>query len=205
MKSRCVFFRLPLRERSVSRLSLRERSTDDIYVVGRVRAASIIELVCEQPSPDSRGLASTSPGGRGGIRRGELRSHGFTLLEVMVAIAILGTALVSLLSLHHQSMQSVIRAQDMTRASMLAQAVMTEAELERFPELGRSTGDFQSSFPGQFQNFRWERVVEASANFPDVREVKILVRYGPGQSRSFALVEFLHSPIPPDPATGQFQ
>ena len=138
-----------------------------------------------------------------GIRRRELR--GFTLLEVMVAIAILGTALVSLLSLHHQSMQSVIRAQDMTRASMLAQAVMTEAELERFPDLGTSSGDFQSSFPGQFQDFRWQRVVEASANFPDVREVKIFVRYGPGQSRSFALVEFLHSPIPPDPATGQFQ
>jgi len=139
------------------------------------------------------------------IRSGEFRELGFTLLEVMVAIAILGTALVSLLSLHHQSMQSVIRAQDMTRASMLAQAVMTEAELERFPDLGRSSGDFQSSFPGQFQDFRWERVVEASANFPDVREVKILVRYGPGQSRSFALVEFLHSPIPPDPNTGQFQ
>jgi general secretion pathway protein I len=141
--------------------------------------------------------------GEGIKRRGF--GDGFTLLEVMVAIAILGTALVSLLSLHHQSMQSVIRAQDMTRASMLAQAVMTEAELERFPDLGRSSGNFQSSFPGQFQDFRWERLVEASANFPDVREVKILVRYGPGQSRSFALVEFLHSPIPPDPNTGQFQ
>jgi len=134
-----------------------------------------------------------------------LRARGFTLLEVMVAIAILGTALVSLLSLHHQSMQSVIRAQDMTRASMLAQAVMTEAELERFPDLGTSSGDFQSSFPGQFQDFRWERIVEASANFSDVREVKIFVRYGPGKSRSFALVEFLHSPIPPDPNTGQLQ
>ena len=203
MKSRFSFSRLSLRERSILRLSLRERSTDDIYVVGRVRAASKIELVCEQPSPDSRRLVSTSPGGRGGILLGEFR--GFTLLEVMVAIAILGTALVSLLSLHHQSMQSVIRAQDMTRASMLAQAVMTEAELERFPDLGRSSGDFQSSFPGQFQDFRWERIVEASGNFPDVREVKIFVRYGPGLSRSFALVEFLHSPIPPDPNTGQFQ
>ncbi len=124
----------------------------------------------------------------------------FTLLEVMVAIAILGTALVSLLSLHHQSMQSVIRAQNMTRASMLAQAVMTEAELERFPDLGKTSGDFQASFPGQFRDFRWERVVQASGNFPDVREVKIFVRYGPKLGNSFALVEFLHSPIPPDPS-----
>jgi len=131
------------------------------------------------------------------------REGGFTLLEVMLAIAILGTALAGLLGLHHQSMQSVIRAQDFTRASMLAQAVLTEAELERFPELGHTNGDFQSSFPGQFQDFRWERVVEASANFPDVREVKILVRYGPTLGSSFELDEFLHSPIPPDPNTGE--
>jgi general secretion pathway protein I len=128
------------------------------------------------------------------------RASGFTLLEVMVAIAILGTALVSLLSLHHQSLQSVIRAQNMTRASMLAQAVMTEAELERFPDLGRTSGDFQASFPGQFRDYRWERLVQPSSNFPDVREVKVLIRYGPTLGNSFALVEFLHSPIPLDPA-----
>jgi len=131
------------------------------------------------------------------------RVGGFTLLEVMLAIAILGTALAGLLGLHHQSMQSVIRAQDFTRASMLAQAVLTEAELERFPDPGTTTGNFQASFPGQFQDFRWERTVEASANFPDVRKVKVLIRYGPTLSNSFALVEFLHSPVPPDPNTGE--
>jgi general secretion pathway protein I len=128
---------------------------------------------------------------------------GFTLLEVMIAIAILGTALAGLLGLHHQSIQSVIRAQDFTRASMLAQAVMTEAELERFPELGTTRGDFKASFPGQFQDFRWQRVVEASATFPDVRKVKILIVYGPNLGSSFTLAEYLHSPIPPDPLTGQ--
>ena len=133
-------------------------------------------------------------------RRG---GDGFTLLEVMLAIAILGTALAGLLGLHHQSMQSVIRAQDFTRASMLAQAVLTEAELERFPDLGHTSGDFQASFPGQFRDFRWERIVQASGTFPDVREVKILVRYGPTLGNSFELVEFLHSPVPPDPSTGE--
>ena len=122
----------------------------------------------------------------------------FTLLEVMVAIAILGIALLGLLGLQHQSMQSVIRAQQSTRASMLAQAVMTEAELERFPDLGRTNGDFESSFPGEFPDFRWQREVVKSGTFPDVREVKILIRYGPALKQNFALVEFLHSPIPPD-------
>jgi general secretion pathway protein I len=126
------------------------------------------------------------------------RARAFTLLEVMVAIAILGIALLGLLGLHHQSLQSVIRAQNATRASMLAQAVMTEAELERFPELGLTSGDFEASFPGEFPDFRWQREVEASGMFPDVRKVKVLVQYGPGFTQSFSLVEFLHSPFPPD-------
>jgi general secretion pathway protein I len=124
--------------------------------------------------------------------------RGFTLLEVMVAMAILGIALLGLLGLQHQSMQSVIRAQQSTRASMLAQAVMTEAEIERFPDLGRSSGDFQAAFPGEFPDFRWEREVAPSAMFPDVRVVKVLIRYGPSLSQNFELIEYLHSPIPPD-------
>jgi type II secretion system protein I len=126
------------------------------------------------------------------------RAPAFTLLEVMVAIAILGIALLGLLGLQHQSIQSVVRAQQTTRASMLAQAVMTEAELERFPDLGVTSGDFESSFPGQFRDFRWARNVEASGMFPDVRKVEVMFRYGPNLSQNFGLVEFLHSPIPPD-------
>jgi type II secretion system protein I len=137
------------------------------------------------------------------------RPRGFTLLEVMVAMAILGIALLGLLSLHHQSVQSVIRAQESTRASMLAQAVMTEAELERFPDLGRTSGDFQAAFPGEFPDYRWERDVAESGMFPDVRKVRILIVYGPGLRQKFELVEFLHSPVPPDPSllqpTGQQQ
>ncbi|MGD1028448.1 type IV pilus modification PilV family protein [Candidatus Binatus soli] len=131
------------------------------------------------------------------------RARAFTLIEVMVAIAILGIALMGLLGLHHQSIQSVIRAQQTTRASMLAQAVMTEAELERFPDLGSTRGDFEASFRGEFPDFRWERTVEASGMFPDVRKVMVAIHYGPGLSQTFSLVEFLHSPIPPDTTQGQ--
>jgi len=86
---------------------------------------------------------------------------------------------------------------------MLAQAVTTEAELQRFPDLGLTRGDFEASFPGEFRDFRWQRLVEASGMFPDVRRVKILIQYGPGITQNFSLVEFLHSPVPPD--TSQLQ
>ncbi len=114
----------------------------------------------------------------------------------MIAMAVLGIALLALLSLHHQSLQTVIHGQDLTRAAMLAQSVMSQAELERFPNLGISKGDFSALFPKEYPNFRWERMVVASGMFPDVRKVVVTVLYGPNLSRSFSLTEYLHSPVP---------
>src|SRR6266478_9445098 len=80
----------------------------------------------------------------------------FTLLEVMIAVAFIGFAMLALLSLHHSGMQSVARTRELTQAAMLAQALMTDAEQPRFPEPGRLTGDFQKMYPGQYSNFRWQ-------------------------------------------------
>jgi type II secretion system protein I len=120
----------------------------------------------------------------------------FTLLEVMIAIAFIGIAMLALLSLHHSAMQSVVRARELTQAAMLAQALMTDAEQTRFPDPGRHNGDFQKMFPGQYPNFRWQRIVEQSKEFPDIRRVRIRVSYGPGFRRTFALTEFMHNPLP---------
>ncbi|HTQ25859.1 MAG TPA: type II secretion system minor pseudopilin GspI [Candidatus Binataceae bacterium] len=122
--------------------------------------------------------------------------RGFTLLEVLIAIAVLGIAMLALLSLEHQDLQSVVRGQEMTRAAMLAQAVMTQAELERFPPLGTSSGNFDQMYAGQYPGFRWTRSVEPSGNFPDLRKVEIHVIYGPRLGRDYGLVEFLHNPVP---------
>ncbi len=121
---------------------------------------------------------------------------GFTLLEVLIAIAVLGIALLALLALEHQDLQSVIRGQDVSRAAMLAQALMTQAELQRFPPPGVSSGDFDRMYAGQYPNFRWTRSVEPSAIFPDLRKVEIHVLYGPKFTRDFSIVEFLHNPMP---------
>jgi general secretion pathway protein I len=121
---------------------------------------------------------------------------GFTLLEVMIAIAFIGFAMLALLSLHHTSMESVARSRDLTQAAMLAQGLMTNAEQARFPELGRLSGNFQGMYQNQYPNFRWERVVEPSQKFPDVRRVHITVFYGPGFHRRFELTEFMHNPLP---------
>lgn len=39
--------------------------------------------------------------------------------------------------------------------------------------------------------------------FPDVRKVMVAIHYGPSLSQTFSLVEFLHSPVPPDTSQPQ--
>jgi type II secretion system protein I len=136
------------------------------------------------------------------MKHGRNRSAGFTLIEVMFALAILGISLMGLLSLQHQGLQSIIRSQDMTQAAMLAQTVITQAEFDRFPPIGRTGGTFEQMFPGKYRNFRWQQAVTKSGLFPDVRKVTVVVYYGPNFGRSFTLSEFMHSPMPPD-AVGQ--
>jgi type II secretory pathway pseudopilin PulG len=120
----------------------------------------------------------------------------FTLLEVMIAVAFIGFALLALLALHHSAMQSVARTRELTQAAMLAQALMANAEQTRFPEPGRTTGDFQKLYPGQYPNFRWQRIVEQSEQYQDIRQVRITIFYGPGFHRTFVLTEFMHNPLP---------
>jgi general secretion pathway protein I len=144
-------------------------------------------------------LGRTPRGQETGTGRRTTPPAGFTLLEVMIAVGVLGVAMLALLSLHDTNLQSVMRGQELSTVSVLAQGLMSAAELERIPMVGRSSGDFQSLDPAAYRNFKWERDVEASAMFPDIRKVQVTVFYGPHFRRSFSLVEFLHDPTPQTP------
>jgi type II secretion system protein I len=152
--------------------------------------------------PEKRPVDASRERGPEGHRRGSsllvlrFRRDAFTLLEVMVAVAFIGLAMLALLSLHHSNLLAVARARELTQAAMLAQALMTDAEESRFPEPGRLIGDFQKMFPGRYFGFRWQRNVVQSEEFPDICQVRITVFYGPGFGRTFVLTEFMHNPLP---------
>ena len=110
------------------------------------------------------------------------RSGGFTLLEVLVAVAILAFALVPLLGLHVGNLALLGRDQRITDATMLARALMTEAEVEPFPDIGLTDGDFEDRYPGRFPGLRWEREVTAPLPVPDIREVRVRVFGGDQES-----------------------
>ena len=55
------------------------------------------------------------------------RSRGFSLLEVMVALAILGIALVSIFQLFSLNLRSTLKAEDYSKAIFYARSMLDEA------------------------------------------------------------------------------
>ena len=101
---------------------------------------------------------------------------GFTLLEVMMALAILAIVFVVLLGLRNRDMVLAKHASNLTAASLLAQEKLVEAELAGFPELGKQKGDFGK----RNENFTWEQTV-VPMPLEQVREVQIRVMWNEGQ------------------------
>ena len=97
------------------------------------------------------------------------RHTGFTLLEVMVAMAILAIALVAVLNLQTQSISMANEARLATTASMLAQSKIAEIE-----SIGgvTSSGDFGEDFP----NYRWE-VTTTNTNFKYLEKTDLAVTW----------------------------
>ena len=116
------------------------------------------------------------------------QADGFTLLEVLIAIAILAFALPVLLGLRNRDLDFHARATDITAATLLAQEKLIEAELSPVYPLGETTGDFRNPPPGyqvpgdianRAQRFRWKRLI-TSTPLPSVREVKIQILWEQG-------------------------
>jgi general secretion pathway protein I len=101
--------------------------------------------------------------------------RGFSLLEVLVAIAILATAFTALLGLHTQNLRTIARERSYSEALFLARERLATIELQGTPELGRSSGDFEGPYPGEYPGYRWELQVDIPFPFTNVREVTVRV------------------------------
>ena len=80
---------------------------------------------------------------------------GFTLLEVMVAVAIIAISFVSLLGAQSQSISLAAISRFETTASMLARQKLAELQTESFTELSSGEGDFEEDFA----DFHWQAEV----------------------------------------------
>jgi general secretion pathway protein I len=85
-----------------------------------------------------------------------LHQKGFTLLEIMIAVAIIAIALTALLGSQSQSVYFANSAKFETMATLLAQSKMSELVLEDSFSLSSNNGDFGDDFPG----YAWEAKVD---------------------------------------------
>lgn len=82
-------------------------------------------------------------------------TSGFTLLEVMIATAIIAIALVAALGSQSQSVSLANEAKFATTVAFLAQKKLAELEANDLEDVVSDTGDFGEDFPG----YRWESEV----------------------------------------------
>jgi general secretion pathway protein I len=117
---------------------------------------------------------------------------GFTLLEVMVALAIIAFAVVGLLGLHARNIKIVARDQNLTRATLLARELISQIQFQVTSNGLRDLGDDQGTFDG-YPGYRWERRV-MTTGLDEMREVIIRVIWDESMPNACELVYFVRDP-----------
>lgn len=132
------------------------------------------------------GVRSEGPGGL-------CPSRGFTLLEVMVAVAILAMVLVTLLGVKNRSMQDVMLADHITTATLLAKREMTE--MLQNPTTRPKESESEDKFAEEeFADYTWKKtltplVLETDDAPIKITEIKVAVMWQEGQRQE--LVELV--------------
>ncbi len=116
-------------------------------------------------------------------------SSGFTLVEVLVALAVLGIALAAILSGMARYADTAVHLRDKTVALWVAHNRLTEIELEPvWPATGRSDGTMEMSGA----EWEWQAEVKETPD-PKVRRVEVSVQQKDHEGELIRLAAFLSS------------
>jgi prepilin-type N-terminal cleavage/methylation domain-containing protein len=100
--------------------------------------------------------------------------RGFSLLEVLVATAIVSISLLVLIQSNATAVRGVMAAEEVTKATLLAQDLMNRAlaiaDVYGFGENDvNDRGDFEDLYPGEYPGWTWEWVLAKSTlTIPDL-------------------------------------
>jgi prepilin-type N-terminal cleavage/methylation domain-containing protein len=136
---------------------------------------------------------------------------GFTLVEVAIAVAILGVSLATLLTLQTRYIRIYLSEENQTRAALYAQYLMTMLDLaEELPEAGTKSGPlldvlqqqgyFDKNVPPQekerLKEWDYDQTV-TSEDYGDavdiMRRISLKLSWGPSESESFSLIYYVRT------------
>lgn len=112
------------------------------------------------------------------------KDSGFTLLEVMIAIAILGISVVLTMQLFAGALSSTALSRHYTEATFLARHKLEELGLDDQLKSGNQSGDFE----GDYEKYSWQAEVSPfalpqpiemneEAARPELLQIKLLVSW----------------------------
>ena len=101
------------------------------------------------------------------ISRMRHKPEGFTLLEVMIAVAVLAIALSAVLGLQSRSLTLAAESRFHTTAALLAQGKMAQLAVVELGGLASDSGDFGDVFSG----YAWRLSIQ-NADLPGLDKMK---------------------------------
>jgi general secretion pathway protein I len=114
------------------------------------------------------------------------RAQGFTLLEVLVAVAILAIAMVGILKANVQSLDTLTRSRETSMASLLAASKLAEVEAAGVANWSELSGDFVEDY----SDYTWE-VETSSTEVEGLFRVAVTVQRGRAAPGSEVRIEEL--------------
>lgn len=139
-------------------------------------------------------------------------NQGFTIVEIAVAVAILGVALTTLIGMQTRMLDTYLNEKSRTRAAFYGQYIMSIVEVDpEVPEPGTDSGTLRSKLEeiGYFDDNKqgikpeevkgWNYVLETTSEAFQViedayRRVDLTIEWGESEEETFKLVYYVKSP-----------
>ena len=101
----------------------------------------------------------------------QLKKKGFTLLEVLIALAVLSIAMLSLHQAFASNIYMTIYTRDLWKAVIFTRNELMQVERGSPPTVGVTEGTYEDDH--ELANYKWNRKVEDVEPFPGIKVRKV--------------------------------